>query len=660
MSTDSGFDVFIAEAQEQLLEMEDGLLRLSEGDPDSETLNALFRAAHTIKGSAGMFDLAGIVAFTHTVENALDQMRDGKIACDADNINLLLRSKDHIATLIDLAASTEPASATVLAVGEQCIREIHQLLAQSDPEQLAAFQKKLSEKNKDSQTASGTWQVLLRFDPAVLRDGMDPIAIFEYLATLGTIERCELLTDRLPKDNFDPELLYLGYDLRINGSLTRAQIREAFMFVEDGLEITITEPAIEPQPSLPLNEGDNQVGKDVSAQAAAPSSGPASTRAQKPQAESTALKAPAKNKPDKQSAAPKKYVRVESERLDQLINLIGELVVHKQRVDIISDGLRNTRLSEAVHSVGSITEQVRDAALKLRMTPIGDTFSRFKRIVRDTAKDLGKNIELTLIGEETELDRTMVERLTDPLTHIVRNAIDHGIEATAARIAAGKPPEGHLKLAAYHDSGSVVIEVSDDGGGLNLERITEKAIEKGILNEDHALSSREIAMLIFHPGFSTAASVTNLSGRGVGMDVVKRNIEELQGTVDIDSSPGDGTTIRIRIPLTLAIIDGFHTGTSGINFIIPQNTIVECIEFKRSAEVVGSDTINLRGELVPYISMRHLYQLPEAECGHYNIVIVQFGDRKAGLLVDELFGELQTVVKPLSPLFQSIKGVGGS
>lgn len=379
----------------------------------------------------------------------------------------------------------------------------------------------------------------------------------------------------------------------------------------------------------------------------------------------------AKEANKEQSTSTNKQIRVDSDRVDHLINLIGELVINQQRIDLLANKTKSPQLIEAVCDFEGFTEQIRDAALSLRMVPIGGTFQRFKRLVRDTAQQLGKNVELLVEGADTELDRLMVEKLTDPLTHIVRNAMDHGLESIEQRLAAGKAAQGQLKLAAYHSAGHIIIEISDDGNGINKEMVREKAIAKGIMHAESILTDNELFHLIFHPGFSTAAAVTNLSGRGVGMDVVKRNVEALQGNIEISSETGAGSTFKIRLPLTLAIIDGFHVESHNTHFIIPQATIIECIDLDNHIDIDGRHCINLRGDMIPYLNMEEVFRLgspivpslantPLVEHKKTELVIVEFGGELAGIAVDKLNGEIQTVVKPLGPIFNPLKGIGGS
>ena len=353
-------------------------------------------------------------------------------------------------------------------------------------------------------------------------------------------------------------------------------------------------------------------------------------------------------------------IRVDSSKLDRLIDLVGELIIVGSSASLFAQRSGVAELLEITSYMSRMVEEVRDTALSLRMVQIGATFNRFQRVVHDVSRELGKDIRLEIGGAETELDKVVVEKIADPLTHLVRNSMDHGIEPEAARIASGKPACGTLKLNAYHDSGSIVIEVSDDGGGLNREKILKKAIEKGIVAADANLADQEICQLIFEAGFSTADKVSNLSGRGVGMDVVRRNIQDLRGSIELDSVEGQGTTTRIRLPLTLSIIDGFQVAVGKSSYVIPLDMVIECIEFEGGQDEAGqSGYLNLRGEVLPYLRLREYFEVDEAAQKRQNVVVVQYAGRRAGLVVDSLLGELQTVIKPLGRMFGGVKGIGG-
>ncbi len=694
MNLDAALQTFFAEAEDLLNSMEAALLRLDEGDTDPETINEIFRAAHTIKGSAGLFGLNDIVAFTHIVENVLDRARDNKILVTGDLLSILLPCRDHIAVLIEHAMHDHSNDEECMAKGQALLSSLQPwledetavkgvALADPTPAMQADYIKSLV-----SESERECWHISVRFGPDLLRNGMDPLSIMRFLASLGDITHITTITDHLPDyEHFDPEQLYLGFEIALMSSASQQQIEDAFMFVRDDSELTIIPPRsnIDAYVNLikSLPEDSKRLGEIlVKSHAISYQELDAALTMQKQQAKSqsavsmlgdiliegeavapeivsAALDKQKKNS-ERKTNPENRFIRVDAERLDTLINLIGELVINRQRIDLLASKMGNPTLVEAVTSMGNFTEAIRDAALTLRMVPVGDTFQKFKRVVRDTAKSLNKEIELEIEGAETELDRSMVEKLNDPLMHIVRNAMDHGIESIAVREARGKPAQGTIKLTACHDAGHIVIGIHDDGGGLDVEKIRKKAIANGILDESVHLSRQELFQLIFHPGLSTAEQVTNLSGRGVGMDVVKRNIEELQGGVEIESEMGVGTSLNIRLPLTLAIIDGFHVVAGTIDFIVPQNAILECVDLNSLNHSHGQNCVNLRGEQVPYIRLREIFSLQGSGAEREKIVVVQFGEKRAGIVVDELHGEIQTVVKPMGPIFQALKGIGGS
>ena len=689
MNLDSVLQTFFAEADELLVSMESALLRLEDDATDAETINEIFRAAHTIKGSAGLFGFNEIVAFTHKVENVLDLARDKKIQIDGNLLSVLLPCRDHIATLIDHAMNSREPDSQCIVVGESLVNQLKQWLPGEGGESIAInpISEPVGLAGGDGELEGKLWLISLKMGADLLRNGMDPLSIFKYLNTLGQTETVVARHNFPSAEEFDPESIYLTFELGFVSAVGQTEIENAFLFIREDSEINIVPPRRSVEAYLntirELPDGLQRLGEILvkskiityaeleqalevqkecaKAQEKVPLLGSILVENNKvdPAVIDAALDKQKKGQ-EKKPSVENRFIRVDAERLDHLINLIGELVINRQRVDLLSSRLGDSQLIEAVTSMGNFTEQIRDAALTLRMVPIGDTFQKFKRVVRDTAKELGKEIELEIYGSETELDRSMVERLNDPLTHIVRNAMDHGIEPTDVRIQRGKSAVGTITLMARHDAGNIVISIGDDGGGLNTEKIRAKAIANGILDESAVLTEQELFHLIFHPGLSTAEKVTNLSGRGVGMDVVKRNIEALHGGIEIESELGVGTSLIIRLPLTLAIIDGFHVATGATNFIIPQNAILECVDLNSLAHIPGQHCVNLRGEQVPFIRLRDIFSL--APCGEVRekLVIVQFGDKRTGIVVDELHGEIQTVVKPMGPIFQALKGIGGS
>lgn len=702
MSLDAVLQTFYVEAQEHLELMENVLLKMDEGECNDELLNEIFRSAHTIKGSAGIFGLDHIVSFTHVVENVLDRARDNKITIEKNLVDIIFKCRDHIQKLVGVNLEEFNAQPDLQVVGKGLLDALSPWVTESTEQEAIATQDKeescstaLLEDENDS-----CWHISLRLSSDCLKNGMDPLSFIKFLTSLGEIKHIETLIDNFPSsDDFDAETLYFAYEISLQSDASLEEIENTFMFVQDESDITILAPSakiddyitlIEKLPEENQRLGDilincgsltrHSLEQALTSQSQEHSSldnsktnhklGELLTEQQKVPQEvvSAALN---KQKENKSKSTEGKQIRIDSNRLDHLINLIGELVINQQRIELLSKKTKDPVLIEAVDDFDNFTNQIRDAALNLRMVPIGGTFQRFKRLVRDTAQELGKEVELTIEGADTELDRLMVEKLGDPLTHIVRNAMDHGLESIEERIAAEKNTKGQLKLSAFHEAGHIVIAISDDGNGINKGKVREKAIEKGIINPESQLSDNELNHLIFHPGFSTAASVTNLSGRGVGMDVVKRNVEALQGSIDINSLEGVGSEFKIRLPLTLAIIDGFHVEAMGTHFIIPQATIIECIDLANHQDIKGRHCINLRGDMIPYLNMNEIFNLSPSsitttpidvdhQVNKKELVIVQFGSDIAGIAVDKLHGEIQTVVKPLGPIFRALKGIGGS
>jgi two-component system chemotaxis sensor kinase CheA len=696
MNLDDALQTFIAEARDLLHHMEEALLRIEQVPDDVDTINAIFRAAHTIKGSAGLFGLDGIVAFTHVAESVLDKVRANELDVTPELVAVLLRSGDHMRALVDhLAHGGEPSS-KVLTHGQTLVEQLSDFLEEKPVTHVMASSDHVSTESLPSTTQSGGevetdhWHLSLRFGRDVLRNGMDPLSFLRYLGTLGQIVHIVTLLDAIPPAaSMDPETCYLGFEVSFKSQADKATIENVFEFVREDCRIRILPPHSKINEYLDLlgdlpQEQDLRLGDMlVRCGTLTQNELDAALRIQKAQShmqgeaplpigevlvEQHMVQAPVvdaalvKQKQRKDSKAVQaNLIRVDADKLDALINLVGELIIAGAGASLAAQRAGVPDLLESTATISRLVEEVRDSALDLRMVQIGGTFSRFQRVVRDVGKELGKDIELVISGADTELDKTVVERIADPLTHLVRNSMDHGIESAELRVARGKPARGTLKLNAFHDAGSIVIEVSDDGGGLNKERILKKAIERGLLTDGHNLSDKEIHNLIFEAGFSTAEAVSNLSGRGVGMDVVRRNITALRGTVDLDSVEGQGSTVRIRLPLTLAIIDGFLVGVGNATYVIPLDTVVECIELSDIDRESDSDKryLNLRGEVLPYRRLREHFEVQGQPARRENVVVVRYGEHKAGLVVDRLMGEFQTVIKPLGKVFNLIQGIGG-
>ncbi|PBP82929.1 chemotaxis protein CheA [Pseudomonas syringae] len=659
INLDQAQQTFIVEARELLQAMEESLLQLESEPGDQDAIGAVFRAAHTIKGSAGLFGLTPIVSFTHIVEDVLDRLREGSVSVNAELIAVLLKSGDHMLELIDVVASRGQQMQQPALEREAALRQALQVF-QAPASAGAADSASASVVSDDEPSAEVLWHISLRFGVDVFRNGMDPLSFLRYLNTLGQMVQVTTVTDSIPAvEAWDPESCHLGFEIDFRSAAGHAAINEVFDFVREDCAVEITPVNETPDPVEPT--GTELVSQPEHSPVVASGELLGDQRAvPRTPATATAVERPSSGSEQKNKDG--RYVRVNADKLDELINLVGELVIASAGASLLAKSCDNDPLQEASSTVSGLVEQILDGALHLRMIPIGDTFNRFRRVVRDVSQELGKDIDLIINGAETELDKTVVEKIGDPLMHLLRNSMDHGIESAEARRAAGKPAKGHLSLNAYHDSGSIVIEIADDGAGLNRERILDKAQQRGLVAAGASLTDQEIYNLIFEPGFSTAEAVTNLSGRGVGMDVVKRNITLLRGTVDLDSQPGQGTIVRIRLPLTLAIINGFLVGIDQSTYVIPLDMVQECIELDEHNRQLTRDSgyLDLRGEVLPLVYLRDHFNHEGPAARRQNVVVVRYAEHKAGLVVDELLGEFQTVIKPLGKLFGALRGISGS
>ncbi len=684
MNLDSARQAFAAEVAELLQSMEDALLALEQDPADPEALNAVFRAMHTIKGTAGVFGYEPIVAFTHAVEGLMEQVRAGEIKLTAELIAALLECRDHTDRLVSacLAADSPEAELAPDLVGAGA--GLLARLAQGRPSSASSP----PVQSKHLPIGRDLWMISLRFTCDAFRHGIDPLSFLRYLASLGELVH---VTVRLDPEagctpGFDPETCYLQFGIGFRGDVDKPRLASVFEFADQDCEIRILEPDsahakyLELLDTLPAEQvgcigellvrigaltqaeleralaiqsaegGQRRIGEILVDQG---SIKPAVVE------QAARVQAAARNRVQEEA----RFIRVDAQRLGHLIDLIGELVTSSAAIRVMAKRAGIEALDEVVDGVDYLVSEIRDQALQLRMVPIGDTFSRFKRVVRDAAQELGKQIELVINGAETELDKTVVEKMVDPLTHLIRNAIDHGIEPPHVRIAQGKPSQGTIALTAYHDSGHIVIEIADDGAGLNTAKIRAKAEALGLVRPDETLAREEILNLIFVPGLSTKEQATNLSGRGVGMDVVKRNIEALRGTIELASEPGQGTRFTIALPLTLAIIDGFMVGAGDGQYVIPLAQVVECVELQpEQGSGRHGHYVNLRGEVMPFIRLIELFGPGRSLSSQRreSLVVVRFGHHKIALVVDALYGELQAVIKPLGKVFEQLKGIAGA
>jgi two-component system chemotaxis sensor kinase CheA len=666
---------FLEEARDTLVQFEQALLAVEDDPADAEALNSAFRAAHTLKGGAGLFGYDAVVLFTHEVESVLDLMREGRLPLTPEGMALLLQSRDQMDRLVAEVGSSQPDPDTAelsQALGRQ-LRALMGDKAAAAPVAMAAV----------AEAAGGVrhWHLSIEMGADALRNGLDPLSFIRYLDTLGDVAAVHTPTHRVPPlAALDAEGCSLGFEIRLATAAGRAAIEDVFSFLVDDCDLAVLEPDAGPEAWAALLE---RRAPDAAARAAllkawqdmgvpfdpnAVDTVDDADAAVAPMPGSPAAPDRRKGKPERRAGGDDtRFIRVRADKLDQLIDLIGELVIASSGAQMVAQAESSPRFSEAALRIHDLVQAARDGALGLRMVPIGETFSRFQRIVRDVSKQLGKDVDLHITGGDTELDKSMVEVIADPLMHLVRNSLDHGLETPDKRHDAGKASTGQLALHAYHESGSVVIEVSDDGRGLDRERILAKAIERGLLDAEAAaaLPDAEVWLLIFAPGFSTAAAVTDLSGRGVGMDVVKRNIEALRGQIQLTSTPGRGMTTQIRLPLTLAMIDGFLTLVGGVHYVLPLAVVHECIDLPAECRADGSrtcGTFDLRGEVLPWLDLAHFYgvQPQPGANGRRSLIVVRDGAARLGLVVDRLLGEHQTVIKPLAGIFRPLKALAGS
>ena len=690
MNLDDALETFFLECKELLEDMETALLTVVQAEEKDELVNAIFRAAHTIKGSSGLFSLDHVVAFTHVVESVLDRVRAGKLEMAGPLVELLLACCDHIGALVKGVAEGETqGNPELLQQGEPLVLQLGAYLEAPQENASQAFSTlpttvRLSDIDHTQRIDGNNvnadhWHISVRFGPEVLKNGMDPLSFIRYLGTMGNITGIVTMPDAIPTvEQMDPELCYLGFEIAFQSDAEKSDIERVFEFVRDDCRLLILPPnslIAEYVSMLQQHQGEKfrlgdmlvkcgtltvqELDTALNVQSDTPTKpiGTILVEQGSVQPEVVAAALTKQKQIREVGAAESRSIRVDADKLDQLINLVGELIIAGASVNMIAHRAKIIELEEATSKLSVLVEDVRDSALQLRMVKIGATFSRFQRVVHDVSRELGKDVTLVINGEDTELDKTVVEKIGDPLMHLVRNAMDHGIESADLRAARGKPAQGTLKLNAFHDSGSIVITVQDDGGGLKRDRILAKAIERGIVPAGHHMTDSEVYGLIFEPGFSTAEKVTNLSGRGVGMDVVKRNITALRGTVHLTSEGDVGTTVTVRLPLTLAIIDGFLVGVGKSVYVIPLDMIEECIAFSVEST---HDFINLRGQVLPFIRLRQLFGIKGSATRSENIVVLNYAGQKAGLVVDTLMGEFQTVIKPLGHIFNQVTCISGS
>ncbi len=644
---DQLIETFRQEAEELLNEIESVILIIEERPTDSDAINRLFRAVHTLKGSGSMVGLTDVARLSHDLESTWDSVRSGRLAVSRDLIDLTLSYRDQVALMI---ASDTDGTADENPIVQSIYAGLSRLLPRAGPKVVdSPSPSPISETGFNTRT-----RYRIRFvpDADLFLSGNDPSLLLDELRDLG---ECHItcILDAVPEiESADPQACYLGWKIELSGTIDRNAILDVFMFVEDRCVLEIEADAILD------GSADDTLDVDQIAQCAV-DDGPGAEQSAGELGPSDLAVGIAQG--SKLTNAANDSVRVPSAKLDALINLLGELVTNQARLSQVARFSENNDLVAPIEEGDRLTNQFRDIVLNIRMMPIGATFSRFKRLVRDLSGELGKQIDLVTEGAETELDKTVIDRLSDPLVHLIRNSIDHGIEGPEERVANGKSPRGKITLKAEHRGAHVVISIIDDGRGLNSASIMKKAIERGLVAPDAVLSESEIYSLIFLPGFSTAAAVTDVSGRGVGMDVVKREIDALRGTILVESTQGNGARISLSLPLTLAIIEGLLVTVGTESYIVPLSAIEECLELSEVnfAFTGSSDSIIVRDAAVPLILLRDLFDFPDARPAKEHAVVVNCGEYKVALVVDAVIGTHQTVIKSLGKICRNAECFSG-
>ena len=598
---------FQEEARELLSELESALLELDQNRGDLDIVGRAFRALHTIKGSGAMFGFDDIASFTHHVETAFDQLRNGQLAVTADLIRLSLAAGDQIKAMLEEAAGNGPADR---ARSVELLRGVHELTGLAPDMEAHSKAGALRPAGPVLEHGpSRQWRIRFRPPAEILLQGTNPLLLLAELRQLGELA-AKIDTAGIPLlADLDPERCYLAWDMVLTTTAPREAIRDVFMFVEDESELTI-----QPEPGAGPKEA-----------ALAAQNTPAG-----PKAAGT-----------KAAGAGGASIRVSAEKLDQLVNLVGELVTVQARLSEAAARFQDAEMLEVAEAVERLTGELRENSMSIRMLPLRTTFERFRRLVHDLGIELHKDVELAIEGADTELDKTVIDQLNDPLVHLIRNSMDHGIETPEARRAAGKDPKARIQLSAAHSGAHVLIRVTDDGRGLDAEAVRARAIEKGLIDGSARLSEAEIFSLILTPGFSTARQITDVSGRGVGMDVVRRNVEALHGTIEIQSRPGAGLTVTLRLPLTLAIIDGLLVRVADAHFVLPLANSLECVELTAQdiENAHGNHLANVRGEIIPYIRLSEYFQMPAGRGEREQIMVVETEYGRYGFVVDQVLGD---------------------
>lgn len=676
---DAQKQLYREEAFDLLAELEEALIELEQQPGDLDIVNRIFRAMHTIKGSGAMFGFDDIASFTHTIETAYDLIREGKLSVDEELISLTLRSCDQIKAMLEASVGGEGADASLIEEITASFKKLISSVQDAAPGQAESCPAGTCGDQVDGLNAEITYRIRFKPHRELFQNGTNPIPLLNEIRGLGHARVICHLKELPGLKELDPETCYTYWDIILTTDKDADAIRDVFIFVEHLSDIKVTKiddyseiddeeykkigEILFDRGDISLSDLESILGRQKRIGEMLVESGKARrSEVHSALMEQEHVRNLRKKRMGAVSGDSTSSIRVASHKLDSLVNLVGELVTVQARLTQLAAQRNDHDLVQVSEEVERLAAELRDNAMGIRMLPIGTTFAKFKRLVRDLSTELGKEVNFTTSGEETELDKTVIDRLGDPLVHLIRNSIDHGIESPEQRRAAGKPAEGTIRLTAEHSGAHVLISVSDDGAGLDTEAIRAKAMEKGLISPDANLSEKEIFELILAPGFSTARSVSKVSGRGVGMDVVTSSIKSFGGTVEIASVKGKGTTITLKLPLTLAIIDGLLVTISDEYFVMPLNAVVECVELSADdrRRTHGRNLARVRDEIVPYIPLREVFSLGGNNPAIEQVVVTEIGERRIGFVVDKVVGQHQTVIKNLGKFLRHVEGVSGA
>lgn len=635
-------ETFLQEAADLLESLESSLLELEEDPSRSDLVDSVFRALHTLKGSGEMFGFSPLARFVHHFENAYDLVRSGGATITPELIELSLSSRDHIAALLEAGTNEDAARAlTDSQTQSDLLARIEAFTSGEGPAEESAATEPGAAITSEPQER--TLEIWFKPEETAIRNGMRPDLVIDELASLGSCSAVCVVRDVPLLDEMDATACYLAWRITLVTDVEKERVEDVFLFF-DGGEIAITDKT--PKEQLEKEAEPEPAVASTPVATAPPSS-----------------KRPASQDKEEAPSTPQKTesIRVQSYRLDELMDQLGELVIAQARLNRISEQLEDANLTSTIEEIERLVTGMRDATLSIRMLPIGGVFGKFRRVVRDLSAELGKSVTLETEGGETELDKNVIDRLTEPLVHIIRNSVDHGIESAEDRAKAGKPAEAAVRMVARQTGGEVLIAVTDDGGGLKTEKIRQKAIERGLIDPAADIPDEQVHQLIFAPGFSTAETLSKVSGRGVGMDAVRTFIEDLRGAVDVKSEAGKGTSVTLRMPLTLAIIDGLLVRVGDGSYVLPLASVEECVELSpdETKRESGRSILTIRGELVPFLHVSEVFNFAAIERDIVRVVIVNIEGKRVGLVVDDVIGQHQTVIKSLSTFHRGIDGLAG-